>query len=274
MLLKSFYRKRTTKIYLIIFTLIFLALYMVIFGKSYYRKYINESFEGSYITFTLSKDKDFPKLEGVTNLQEVVNLDNYFLLSNSSFNLDNYEILISPFYNDSKMMEAVQERLAKLGIDTSLYNFEFSDEVYTNNFFYANPFTYTILDNQINSNDNTYVGKLYDWIDFEEFISELEGELGTEIDCLIMADAMQYIDIYHGFNIFLYLLLFLFVILSIISIVNVLIDEKKTNFLYRIIGYSNKHKRLIVISKLLSLLVFSLLLGTISSLILKVIFKW
>ena len=58
---------------------------------------------------------------------------------------------------------------------------------------------------------------------------------------------MKYIDIYHGFNIFLYLLLFLFIVLSIITIVNVLIDEKKTIFLYRIIGYSNKQKRLIVI---------------------------
>ena len=109
MLLKSFYRKRTSKIYLIVFTLILLALYMIIFGKSYYREYINESFKGSYIKFDLSKDKIIPELEGVTNLQEVVNLNKYFLLSNSSFNLNNYEILISPFYDDNKMMETVKK---------------------------------------------------------------------------------------------------------------------------------------------------------------------
>lgn len=275
MLLKSFYRKRTSKIYLIVFTLIFLALYMIIFGKSYYREYINESFKGSYIKFDLSKDKIIPELEGVTNLQEVVNLNKYFLLSNSSFNLNNYEILISPFYDDNKMMETVKKTLGELGIDTSLYTFKFSDEVNAYNFFYVNPFTYDILDNQVNNDDNTYVGDLYDWINFEEFISKLEVELDTEINAYIVStDILRYIDIYNGFNIFLYLLLFLFIVLSIITIINVLIDEKKTNFLYRIIGYSNKQKRLIVISKLLSLLVVSLLLGTISSLILKIIFKW
>lgn len=275
MLLKSFYRKRTSKIYLIVFTLIFLALYMIIFGKSYYREYINESFKGSYIKFDLSKDKIIPELEGVTNLQEVVNLNKYFLLSNSSFNLNNYEILISPFYDDNKMMETVKKTLGELGIDTSLYTFKVSDEVNAYNFFYVNPFTYNILDNQVNNDDNTYVGDLYDWINFEEFISKLEVELDTEINAYIVStDILRYIDIYNGFNIFLYLLLSLFVILSIITIINVLMDEKKTNFLYRIIGYSNKQKRLIVISKLLSLLVVSLLLGTISSLILKIIFKW
>lgn len=85
MLLKSFYRKRTSKIYLIVFTLIFLALYMIIFGKSYYREYIKESFKGSYIKFDLSKDKIIPELEGVTNLQEVVNLNKYFLLCKSIY---------------------------------------------------------------------------------------------------------------------------------------------------------------------------------------------
>ena len=172
-------------------------------------------------------------------------------------------------------METVKKTLGELGIDTSLYTFKFSDEVNAYNFFYANPFTYDILDNQVNNDDNTYVGDLYDWINFEEFISKLEVELDTEINAYIVStDILRYIDIYNGFNIFLYLLLFLFIVLSIITIINVLMDEKKTNFLYRIIGYSNKQKRLIVISKLLSLLVVSLLLGTISSLILKIIFKW
>ena len=155
-----------------------------------------------------------------------------------------------------------------------MYTFKVSDEVNAYNFFYVNPFTYDILDNQVNNDDNTYVGDLYDWINFEEFISKLEVELDTEIDCLITADTMKYIDIYHGFNIFLYLLLFLFIVLSIITIVNVLIDEKKTNFLYRIIGYSKKKKISIVVLKLFSLLIISLAFSTTGALILKIIFKW
>ena len=134
--------------------------------------------------------------------------------------------------------------------------------------------------------DITYVGRLYDWSNFEDTINKLEVELDAEINAYIVStDILRYIDIYNGFNIFLYLLLSLFVILSIITIINVLMDEKKTNFLYRIIGYSKKKKISIVgyskkkkisivVLKLFSLLIISLAFSTTGALILKIIFKW
>ena len=72
MILKSFYRKKTTKIYFIIFVLIMCALAAIIIGKDKYVEEYNKNYEFSFIYVESSKSLDLSSIDHVIKVEDAI----------------------------------------------------------------------------------------------------------------------------------------------------------------------------------------------------------
>ena len=273
MILKSFFRKKTTKIYLFIFTFIFLAFNLIVIGRNYYAEKANESYDGSFIFWEQSKDATIPNVDGIKNVQNAIIIGNHnFIVADDNYKLNENEILIN---NDNKdAIDKIKNDFSSSYpmIDIDNFNFVFTDDNINNNFLIVNQNTF----NKIVESDNNivYIAQATDWINYEDVIYELNEEMNIEVNAYIpTTSANDYSSLYNTFDIFLYLVVILFFILSIISILNIINDEKNSNFLYKTLGYSKIKKLLITGFKILILLVSTVILSVVITFIIKVIFN-
>ena len=69
-ILKSFYRKKNTRIYLTVITLIFTAIISLFIARSYNVDQANQNLSKSYLRFTANKEaiNDIAKIKGISNI--------------------------------------------------------------------------------------------------------------------------------------------------------------------------------------------------------------
>ena len=69
MLLKSFWRKRSTKIYFMIYLLLGLVLSILMFTKNFYTQLDNKNYNGSFLYFMGDKNR-LEKLKKIANVKK------------------------------------------------------------------------------------------------------------------------------------------------------------------------------------------------------------
>lgn len=264
-LLKAFYRKKTIKNYFIIITLVFFVIFSLLIIKQFYINKNNDYYKSSFI-FLEAKNINTSSIKN-KNIKDCFYAlkDNYsgaiFVADN---NLEKNEIILPSLLNEEYKVNDeifIEEYNLKLRIK------EFQDR---NNFYYIDNETFE----KLKSSNLTllYIISLKNYIYKEKTINDLQNNFEESIIYFYNNTntfLKNYENIIIVINTFLTIIVIIFSILFIITLVNIFIDEEKTNHLCYVIGYNRSKICLIFISKILSLLIFPL---SISFIIVRIIF--
>ena len=249
MIYRSFFRKKVTKIYLLIF-IIFSVLFSLLFiSKENIIVKGNEAYKKSFIYFSTEKEIE---------LKNEPNVKNYNKALRVNCDSDLSEIFI---VNDTPIISNDYEEKVECIIDK--YTIQYT--VMDNFNIVQNKSLYEILNND--AKEYYYFVTLDNWFDVEKTSKSIKDSYKVDpIVYEVNIDSNNYKNYISIFSILIRILIILFVLLLLISIVNVIIDEKKNNILYYSLGFSKLKIFYISFNKILLLLlipIFILLLSFI-----------
>lgn len=260
MILISFLRKKTSKIYFIILFLVFLIFGILIIGKNYYLMRANDNYKGSFVIVDNFDKYNLQKNKNIKWVKEAIVLDNFIFIKTENYNLEDYEIIIPKVYKNEYPKNSL--------LHYESYEFKIKD-------FYSESFDKPVLLVNNTTFNNIFEGKLNKIIDFKNWayydktLKDLKIDSNDYIIYLKKNSSIDYKTIIVIFSIFIYVSFGLFIIIDLITILNLLNDEKKNNFLYKTIGYSKKDVVVINILKISLLLLMALIFSSLICLIIR-----
>lgn len=247
MIYKSFFKRKVTKIYLFIFIIFSIVLSFLFLAKNYMIIKGNEAYRNSFIYFVSDKNIDFT---------EDKNIKEY----NKAFELGCNNQLSDVFVTKGKpIIEVDTSGYSRCIINE--YNVDYN-MVYRINIIH-NDKLYDELDKEMN--EYYYFISLNNWFDAPNTIEELSNKY--KVDIMVeenKIDSNNYKNVIFIFELFMKVVAILFVILFIISVINIIMDEKKNNKLYYSLGYSKMRIVRITINKILLLLIIPIFIMFLS----------
>ena len=233
MIYKSFFRKKSTNVYFIIF-LIISTLFIVLFrAKNYYMDLGNEFYAESYIKFSAPLKISFDD-DKILNYNQTIEIDCNTSLTNVYISTSN------PIFTN--------EMENKLVCKYNDYDIEYTLSGEGN--IILNKNLYDLLD--IEENSYVYFIKLKNWFEADKVKSDIEKKYNTSVQVMEkQKDSNNYKNVIKIFEVFIFTLKFLFIVILLISVINIIIDEKKTNYLYYMLGFNKIEIVKITIMKIL-----------------------
>ena len=230
LILKSFFRKKTTKIYYVIYTLIFLCIVLLLFAKDVFRQKNEESHKNCFLVVKNIDNADELKSDIITDIQKIIiaDVDNQeiYLLTDSNYDLKENEVVLPSFYKDM-----VDEEEFNLSINNNTESLLIKDYYDSENMFllYISKDKYNEL--ELYSN-NSFIIRIKEWDkNFANFITYLRNKYDSN-------NVLGYDDIsnkdYSGYifivKIFLIVLIILFLVTLIITSINIINDDNEKNY--------------------------------------------
>lgn len=271
MIVKSFFRKKNTRIYTIILGLIFLILFILGVGKNYYIKQVNKDYDGSFSYFKSNDSIDLNYINNILMFQKgfELSIDNsliYFAIDN---NVPKGKIILPSNYKNEIGLGDSISLITKYS-NQDLLVYDYYESIINFPIFKINSEDYQKLSKDQNI---VYFFQLKNWLDMDETISKIEQDLDvTVVTYLSDNETSNYKFIITIVDIFIYFMILIFIITGCISIYNVINDEKKNMMLYRCLGYSKLENYLILLKKIFFLIFFSLIPTMIISILLFLVF--
>ncbi len=266
--LKSFFRQKNIKIYIIIFSIVITFLFFSISIKNYYIALVNENYSDSYLEFNylLNKKEEIESIDNIDKVLEclTVSMDNntYYFIANNELELDNFEIAVEKNIIDNitvgdEILIPIEEQNVNFNIKSIFEN------AYGFNTLYINYNTFIYLEDILHPSETTYRVILKNWNKIDKTIEKIENQFHTQ-NIQSFLNKKENIDL--GSIIFLYnvisiVFLIVFLIVFVVTYFNILSDEKKKNKLYHCIGYNNSKLVLINFTKLALLTLCSLIIS-------------
>ncbi|MCI8670684.1 MAG: hypothetical protein HFI36_01460 [Bacilli bacterium] len=275
LLLKSFFRAKTTRIYLIIMCLVFSLFFIVNNSRNYYSNIIDDYYEGERIIIEAdlseyAKIKKLPNIKKVTPALKIqtITWPAQYLIKDETNQLKENEIIISKAHkNTYQINDSVNFYLGNISYSFNLKEYSTIDK-----------HTYQISDIDFNKLINNQ--KLVYLIEVEEYQSQaitikaIENNINYLDECILLQNFKEqnqnltiFETYYNILTIIIYILAIAFIAIIIIALCNIIIDEKKKNTLYFFLGYSKKCLRKQNIFKLIILLVSAFAISFIISFI-------
>lgn len=269
---KSFFRKKTTKIYLLIYSLILLVVGLLLSTKIILNNKQKELYNGSYIFI---KTNDIEELSKINNIEKIyegipIKLDDYFeavLISDEKYKIkDDYvmipEINKNKYKINDKVNITIDDKKVELFVGGYINYNGSATILYSSN---------NIIKKYSNSDNMGYLIILKDWNKYPQTLNEFKKINGDSIVSINNNESMQtFIKI---INIMLLILLILFVIVLAITCVNIIEDETKKNNIYYKVGYSKFKLKIYNLNKILLLIIFSSIIASFITLLLNLIYK-
>jgi hypothetical protein len=277
-LLKSFFRRKTTKLYIIIFIILSISFVVSSGLKKYFIEFANSNYKGSLVYVNIGKEAQ-EKLNSINNISNIyqsveVKIENVeYIFINTSYinyedNLDKYDILVPNLYiNDIKIGDKINinddiELTVKGYFDSSSYPFVIIANEELINY---------LIDNDIGKNAYTIV--LENWLNRDDTFNELTTTFNLEyITMNIVYNHNVSLDFFvKVFNVLMNIIVLLFVIIFIATIYSIINDELKNQLLYKCMGYTKINLIKLISIKLLLILTISILSYIISTIIFNLI---
>ena len=271
--LKSFFRKKSIKIYLAIISIILFFLLFSISIKNYYLDLVNSNYEYSYIEFEyLGNKDDIKKIKNINQVYEGFSLrldeENYYFLINDYIGLNDFEIVADKYiFPDQNIGSEVSFYSTNLIIkdlfeNSSLYNV-----------IYINSNTYKYLLSLLKPNVFIYRVTLTNWLNEEKTIKNIEDNLKVNnlTTFLNKKENINFESIIFVFQTAIIIFSIVFIIVLVVTYINIVNDEKKKNYIYKCLGYSKNLIRLINFTKLSILTILSFVISFILYLLLNLI---
>ena len=257
---KSFLRKRNIKIYIIIYTLLLTLIMLLSLGRKYYIEQNNLTYGNSIIEVKSTQNIN-KKLKCYSNVKEIregisLNIDDeeFFFMADKDLKED--EIILAESLNVEKQVKLLINNDIKI-FTIKAYHQKRTDE------FYISSKTYQDLKNE--SKSLTYRLNLKNWNNYSKTVDKL---LEDNFDVSYQINKTSNVDFDNQiryFSIITIVLIVVLIITLIISIFNLIEDEKKTNILYRYLGYKKSKVKIILVQKLILVFLISILISIILS---------
>lgn len=271
--LKSFFRKKSIKIYLAIISIILFFLLFSISIKNYYLDLVNSNYEYSYIEFEyLGNKDDIKKIKNINQVYEGFSLGldegNYYFLINDYIGLNDFEIVADKYiFPDQNIGSEVSFYSINLIIkdlfeNSSLYNV-----------IYINSNTYKYLLSLLKPDSFIYRVTLSNWLNEEKTIKNIEDNLKVSnlTTFLNKKENINFESIIFVFQTAIIIFSIVFIIVLVVTYINIVNDEKKKNYIYKCLGYSNNLIKLINFTKLFVLTILSFIISFILYFLLNLI---
>lgn len=277
---KSIFRKKTTKIYLFIVTSIFLIIGILLLARNHYISEGNENYEGSYLTFEAPLS-ELDKIKDGLNVKSVTIGLTYTFINESTNNemvtdlivdesLSGNEIITWASYNyffntnedgaiiinknNHDYILTVKETYTSTSDDGTHISMDIFNDLYDNeNILY-----------RVEIEDYFKENKTTKWL--EENISNINTESNGN-GITFVENSKDSAPLYN-----LYVLLFtcltiglgiIFFIILIYTLVNMIIDEKKSSNLLNHLGYNHKKILLTTIIKISLILIIPFIISSL-----------
>lgn len=259
-LMKSFFRKKTTKIYIIIFIILAFSLIICYSLKKYYVTFANTNYKGSFI-FVKGDTKNLKNIENIKNVNEiyesvVINMNGIealFTVSefiNTSQVLSNEDILIPNTFKDDYPLNSQFTILKK----NQNINLNVKGHFDSYNF----PFVYIINHDLVDwlvKNDigeTAYAFTLKNWLEREDTYKEITKAVDSEYISIHLTNnhKINFDYLVKVFNILIKVIIFVFVIIIFVALLNIWNDERKNHILYKSMGYTKLQLFILAITKI------------------------
>ena len=272
LIFKSFLRKKTTKTYLLIYTIILSTLFTLFIAKNIMVELENNNYNGSFIEIEDDGSININKLDNIDKIYHAVyikeNYNKVFFINDNSYNLKNNEIIIPIKYQ--KEMQVNDE--LELEIANNTYKFIVKDFL---NF--KNDNLFIVSNNIIKENNNldkSYLLVLKNWLKKDKTFDEIKDNYkNVNISSYFYTSNDSYTTFITIINILLSILIFLFAIILIVTCFNIIQDEKKKNDIYYKLGYLKANLKKYNLLKIICLISIALIISIIVSLILYTIYN-
>ena len=266
----SFIRKKITKIYFLIYTLLLIALFVLLFASKNFEILENNTYDGSFIEV---------KSDNIVELKKNKNIKDYFLalklkdgfeeiyLIGNNELTENEIILPNHFQNSLSKEEPVELELNKT-YEFNIKNFDSNK----NNFSFVNVSKKIIEDNK--SFSHSYIIILNNWLKKDKTIKKLEDKYGIDNVVFQRHSSSENYETYINIvKVLILVLLFIFIIILLTTCFNIVQDEHKKNDLYYKLGYSKKKILKFNLIKIIILIILSFIIALIFSSIIVYILK-
>lgn len=263
LILKSFIRKKTTKTYFMIYTLILSALFLLFYVHYTLDEKENDLYYGSFIEIMnedISKAKDIKEIKEIKKVIKISEFDatQYYFLYNSDYNLVNNRIIISNDYGDDIKINEVLD----IEGDNRTYQFiidEFNDEKNSLNKIYVSKEMYNEM--LKNNEKETNLIILNRWKkQYTDAMYQLNKVFNpSNVRPMVYAGDSRYEVFITISYVFLWVLIVLFGIVLIITCFNIVQDEKKKNVIYYRIGYRKVILKIFNLIKIVLLIIISII---------------
>lgn len=263
LILKSFIRKKTTKTYFMIYTLILSALFLLFYVHYILDEKENDLYYGSFIEIMnedISKAKDIKEIKEIKKVIKISEFDatQYYFLYNSDYNLVNNRIIISNDYGEDIKINEVLD----IEGDNRTYQFivdRFNDEKNSLNKIYVSKEMYNEM--LKNNEKETNLIILNRWKkQYNDAMYQLNKVFSpSNVRPTVYASDSRYEVFITISYVFLWVLIVLFGIVLIITCFNIVQDEKKKNVIYYRIGYRKITLKLFNLIKIISLIIISII---------------
>lgn len=272
LIFKSFLRKKTTKTYLLIYTIILSTLFTLFIAKNIMVELENNNYNGSFIEIEDDGSININKLDNIDKIYHAIyieeNYDKVFFINDDSYNLKNNEIIIPIKYQ--KEMQVNDE--LELEIANNTYKFIVKDFLNS-----KNDNVFVVSSNIIKENDNldkSYLLVLKNWLKKDKTFDEIRDNYkNVNISSYFYTSNDSYTTFITIINILLSILIFLFAIILIVTCFNIIQDEKKKNDIYYKLGYLKTNLKKYNLFKIICLISIALIISIIVSLILYTIYN-
>lgn len=245
---KSFFRKKSTKKYSIIFLLLSLIMICLLFSKKEFLNKANEIYRDSFISFASDKEIDLSNLDNIKSYDKAFYVEcnnpftSVFILSdNSQFVYDKYDDNVDYnicYYNDFELKYSIINE----------YNFIYNRELF-------------LLLSNYNDNYNYYFIQLKRWDKLENTYNQLKEVFDVDVNVYEKKiDDNDYIKIIRIFDFLISFMIIIFFVLFVLTFINVVIDESYNNKLYYLLGFTKINIFIININKIFLIIFIPLLI--------------
>ena len=239
LILKSFFRKKTTKNYIIIFTSIYFIMFILLLFKGYYIGLNNDANKNSYIYIDNAQDFEILKrFKDIDNIEEgcLVNIDNQEYIFIKDDSLKNNEIGVPNYSEDLNVNDTLDFNYGK---DSNLFVVKNKQEDNYNFRFYS---VNSEQFNKILGEEDSSLIKIFtlkNWLKSNSLLKNMNKEMvGNTVIFNSRASMANFEGIINLLNVFIVLCIIVFIILLFLSIFNIYMNDKKNNFMYEVVGIS------------------------------------
>ena len=255
---------------------IFLILALIIVICNYEKNSLidraNESYEGSFMYFE-SEDIPYQEVKNYSNIDDVYEgaivkegIDYEFvpplaILDNDISLSDNQILLPEDLKTEFKKGDVITLESNNQSIEFVVQGF--FDSKYSS-------FMYIVNEEAISNIIETGIGeKIYfftlkNWVYYESDVDNIEKDFGLEYKFLhlnlVRQNNFNVNPLLTTFNLFITMIIIIFLIVGIVTIFNVISDEHTKNTIYRALGYSKAKTRVITLTKVVVILIPVLIL--------------
>ncbi len=239
LILKSFFRKKTTKNYIIIFTSIYFIMFILLLFKGYYIGLNNDANKNSYIYIDNEQDFEILKrFKDIDNIEEgcLVNIDNQEYIFIKDDSLKNNEIVVPNYSEDLNVNDTLDFNYGKYSNLFVVKNKQ--EDNYNFRFYSVNSEQF----NKILGEEDSSLIKIFtlkNWLKSNSILKNMNKEMvGNTVIFNSRASMANFEGIINLLNVFIVLCIIVFIILLFLSIFNIYMNDKKNNFMYEVVGIS------------------------------------